>query len=286
MNPYEAMYYFLTLLSLTLVCGLLGVWWAGRGIRNKQHPFVPFGVALVCILPSLLFVSYYLHVFDAPWYYTLRSLPGMDGLAVLSGFGMGVFVQRFAHVLGMQLFPTGENTTKVHFRFFSGLVTCFVAVLWIALVFYKPFLTLYRGPLQNRWNGGVCLQTSPITCGPCAAASILFDYGETVTEKRLAQQAFASRSGTLNWYLARAICSYGYRVTFAAPSTLADVQAPAIIGVKLGHAGHFLVFFGKNKSTGKWIIGEPLNVGKTEISDAEFHQRYTFDHFAMTVKKR
>ncbi len=130
------------------------------------------------------------------------------------------------------------------------------------------------------------MQTSSITCGPCAAASILFDYGETVTEKRLAQQAFTSRSGTLNWYLARAIRSYGYRVTFAAPSTLADVQAPAIIGVKLGHVGHFLVFFGKNKNTGKWIIGEPLNIGKTELSDSEFHQRYTFDRFAMTVKKR
>lgn len=286
MSQYEAMTYLLVIVSLTLAFCILGVWWAGRSIRNKQHPFVSFGVALVCLLPSILFLAYYLHLFDAPWYYTLRALPGADGLAALAGLGLGIYFQRLAHVMGRQLFPTEEASTKVHFRFTSGLFACMASVLWIALVFYKPFFTLYREPVSNRWNGGVCLQTSPITCGPCAAASILFDFGETVTEKRLAQQSFSSNTGTLNWYLARAIRSYGYRVTFSAPQTLHDIKAPAIIGVKLGHAGHFLAFFGKNKSTGQWIIGEPLNVGKTELSDAEFYRRYTFDKFAMSIRKR
>ncbi len=62
MNSYEAMYYFLTLLSLTLVCGFLGVWWAGRGIRNKLSNG---SLICCCVLDRSSFLQALSHA--VPW---------------------------------------------------------------------------------------------------------------------------------------------------------------------------------------------------------------------------
>lgn len=223
-------------------------------------------------LPWALFMAYYAHVVDHVAYYEWRSWPATDLLAGLVGALVGVgcaFAQRDAHSTGMR-------------RTIDGLGVVVVVGLVIA-AFAKPVLQpIPPSFIDVRERDGVCLQTTPSTCGACAASTVLRHLGVTATERELAAEASSTKSGTLNWLLVRALRARGFQVELLAPSSLEDVVPPAIVGVNVGKgAGHFIALLEKDGDD--VVIGEPL-AGRLRLSKAAFAQRYDFDHFAIEVK--
>jgi hypothetical protein len=51
-------------------------------------------------------------------------------------------------------------------------------------------------PLDDRWKGGVCRQTSQATCSPAAAATLLRAHGIEATEAEMARLCLTGREGT------------------------------------------------------------------------------------------
>ncbi|MFT4689105.1 MAG: hypothetical protein ACI9OD_001309 [Limisphaerales bacterium] len=61
----------------------------------------------------------------------------------------------------------------------------------------KPFIgPLPTGSLSNEWENGVCLQSSPSTCGVASMATILQHFGEEVSEPVLAAEPHSYVGGT------------------------------------------------------------------------------------------
>jgi ABC-type bacteriocin/lantibiotic exporter with double-glycine peptidase domain len=113
-------------------------------------------------------------------------------------------------------------------------------------------------------------------------ATILRTYGFPVAEKELAIEAYTSRGGTENWYLARAIRSRGLKADFVIqprehiappPSSLAGVLLP-------GGDGHFIAVM--SESATDVVIADPL-IGRLVISKAELERRYGFTGFFLVI---
>jgi ABC-type bacteriocin/lantibiotic exporter with double-glycine peptidase domain len=146
---------------------------------------------------------------------------------------------------------------------------------------------LPQAHVKDRWQDDVCLQSTPSTCGPCAAATVLRALGDDVTESELAEAARATTSGTLNWLLVRALRARGHTARFRDAATIDEVAPPAIIGVWIGgHGGigHFLAYLGKD-AAGAYVIGEPLK-GRRVLSAGDMARAYRFDAFAIEVVRQ
>ncbi|HEY5959288.1 MAG TPA: cysteine peptidase family C39 domain-containing protein [Polyangiaceae bacterium] len=220
-------------------------------------------VAILLGLPWLVHVVYYTHLFDKPWFYEVRALPGMTTAVGLVAGIVASFLEAKSLNRPLQI------------TFSSALVLLALA---------KPSLVLLpTANLENRWKDGVCLQTSGASCGACATASVLRALGQHSTEAEVAYQSYTTSSGTHNWHLTSYIRSIGLDVRFHAPETIAEVVPPAIIGVRLdGGVGHFLAFLGWDGN--RVVIGEPL-VGRLVLTPDEFRKKYEFAQFAMEVSK-
>lgn len=261
--------------NLMLVPTLLGafsLFWLGRfaaqRITSRPAKFVVFAIGIALAMPGLLFVLYYAHFFDdAVWFYTFRALRFTELAAGGLGFAMGL--------LQGWLEPDtwGE----------SLLLPLALSIL-VFIPFVKPLLSpLDSAELKSRVQDGVVLQSTPSTCGPASAASILRGLGYPATEKELAKESFTSRSGTENWYLARALRRRGLDVQFRVQRSLADpIPSPAIAGVVLpGGVGHFIAILENN---GRQItIADPLD-GKHVLETLTVRDRFNFTGFFMTVR--
>ncbi|MDH3345555.1 MAG: hypothetical protein OEL75_00050, partial [Kiritimatiellaceae bacterium] len=139
-------------------------------------------------LPGFLFSLYYFHWFDhAEWFYEFRSLP----MTELTACGAGLLVGFLA-----ELFKEAE----VPSRFFLIVLLC----LGIMIPYLKPLISpLDFSRFVERWEKGVCLQSTPSSCGPASAATIFKSFGIDVTEREIAKECFSSEGGTENWYLTR-----------------------------------------------------------------------------------
>jgi hypothetical protein len=224
------------------------------------------GIALA--IPGLLFVFYYLHIFDsAAWFYSFRAVPYSE----LSACGLGFI----AGILNSWLQPQtlGEKSLCLG-----------VLLLFTVIPFIKPVLSpIDVDHLQDRFENGVVLQSTFSTCGPASAATILRSLGQVVSEKELARESFTSRGGTENWYLARALRRRGFDVAFQVqPVSSGSIPSPAIAGVVLrGGAGHFIAIL--SDSGGQVTIADPLN-GKHVITKAELTTYYHFTGFFMLIQ--
>jgi hypothetical protein len=109
--------------------------------------------------------------------------------------------------------------------------------------------------------------------------------GKPATEKQLAQESFTSRSGTENWYLARALRRRGVQVRFRLEQDgNKPWPVPSIAGVRLpnsGGAGHFITILGRVGD--KYIIGDPLE-GRLVLSQPALEVDYTFTGFFMVLE--
>jgi len=248
-------------IGATLIASLVGVW-----LRPRPVAWI---AAALCVLPWIAFVAYYTHVFDTANYYEWRSARATDFLAALIGVSAGV-------VAGRAL-PSS--------RVQALLAASAAALVLLAVAFAKPALTrMPKSWIKDTWRDGVCIQSTPATCGPCAAATVLRHFGVDVNESVLADEAQATTSGTLNWLLVRAIRERGFDAEFRDVASIDDVKPPAIIGVKIGSVGHFLAYL-ERQSDGRFVIGEPLK-GRRVIDAAELARVYAFDHFALEIAPR
>jgi hypothetical protein len=237
----------------------------------KYNPLVIAGVLMA--LPGIVFSAYYLRLFgEAVWLYEFRSLPLTELVAGGAGFLAGLLHGRFSseprfrRIAGKRLLPG-------------------VLILGLLMPYAKPIL---RPPawknFQARWSEGVCLQSSESSCGPACAATLLKQFGKAATEKELAAECFTSRSGTENWYLARALRHRGIRVRFWMQESAEEgLPFPSIAGVRLsnfGNSGHFIAVLGQ--ADDKYIIADPLE-GKLLLSKAALQANYTFTGFFMRL---
>jgi peptidase C39-like protein len=261
----------LNLMAIPTILGSLLLFWLGRfvGVRSLSRigklGAVLAGTALA--IPGLLFVFYYLHIFDnAAWFYSFRALPYSE----VSACGLG-FIAGILHSW-TQPQTLGERAL------------CPVTLLFFMVIpFIKPVLSpIDVGQLQDRFEDGVVLQSTPSTCGPASAATILRNFGYPTSEKELAREAFTSRGGTENWYLARALRRRGLDVNFRIQSPdSASLPSPAIAGVILrGGVGHFIAIL--NDSAEEVTVADPLN-GKHVINKSALKTYYHFTGFFLTV---
>lgn len=156
--------------------------------KSLRRVTLPLGAVLA--LPGLLYVLYYTHLFDdALWFYRLRAAPGSEFL----GAGMGLFA--------------GALYRRMQPQTFRGKAAIPAALLLLVVAPYsKPLLApLDLSTLSEACAAEVCLQSTPSTCGPASAATLLRIRRLPASERELARECYTSRTGTELWYVARAL---------------------------------------------------------------------------------
>ncbi|MGA2299144.1 MAG: cysteine peptidase family C39 domain-containing protein [Candidatus Acidiferrum sp.] len=242
--------------------------WLGR--RSSSLVFrtllTLFGVVLA--IPGLLYVFYYAHWFDsAAWFITLRIAPYSELLAAGMGFLAGV-IQSF--------FKPRSFTAKL---VMPGIL--------LAAVFI-PYLKSFLDPvdlrhLHTNCQGESCIQSTPSTCGPSSAASLLINYGVVTSERDLARDSFTSNSGSEIWNLARALQKRGFltRIEIQSPNAISP-PGSSIAGVLLpGGAGHFIAILDRRDDD--FVVMDPLK-GLIATSGWGLRQTYKFTGFFLLVR--
>jgi hypothetical protein len=241
------------------------VYRVAKGTPTKKRILLAL-LAIVAAIPGATFAAYYAHVFPEPsWYYHFRSNTGTELLVVLLGVAGGLVAT---------LLP----------RAILVLPLLGVAAFSIAPII-KPFIgPITAGTLQDEWDGEICLQSTPSTCGAASTATILKQLGVDVTESELAAEAHSYAGGTEAWYLARAARSRGFDVDFVfTPGFTPEDGLPAVVGVRLGSIGHFIPILGQEGD--RFIVGDPLR-GRELLSREELDERYDFTGFHMRIKNK
>lgn len=238
---------------------------SARRIATKSKILIGL-MAIIAAIPAASFAVYYAHELpELSWYYHFRSIAGTELLMVFIGVAGGMVAT---------LIP----------RFLLGIPLFGVAAFSIAPII-KPFIgPIPNGTFKNKWDGEVCLQSTPSTCGAASMATIMKLLGADVTESELAAEAHSYSGGTEAWYLARAARSRGFKVNFEFSHRFSPEHGlPAVVGVRLGSIGHFIAILGQKGD--KFIIGDPLR-GREVLSRQELEQRYDFTAFHMLIKHK
>ena len=219
--------------------------------------------ATIIAIPGATFAGYYTHAFPEPsWYYEFRSWRGTECLLVMVGIAGGLIASLLPRPL---------------------LILCLFGTAAFALApILKPFVRpIPRASLHETWDAGVCLQSTPSTCGAASVASILNGYGVQVSERDLAQDAHSYLGGTEAWYLARAVRARGCDARFRFSSGFdPEIPFPAVAGVRLESAGHFIAILSRQGD--RFQIGDPL-IGRENLSRNEVLDRYVFTGFYMSI---
>lgn len=222
-------------------------------------------LAVILAIPGASFTIYYYHIFpEFDWYYQFRSIAGTEVLIIFVGIAGGLaasLLHRSIRVLPL------------------------LCVLAFAIApILKPFIGPFEeGELRDYWNGEICIQSTPSTCGAASIATILKTFGENVTEPELAAEAHSYRGGTEAWYLARAVRSRGYKAQFQFSSNFpSNIELPALVGVRFGSIGHFIPILERNGND--FIVGDPMK-GKEVIPFERLMEKYDFTGFYMRVAK-
>lgn len=215
-------------------------------------------------VPSILFAVYYLHVLpETEWFYEMRAVRGSEFLAVFAGAAGGFFASLLPRLL---------------------LALPLAGVIGLVLLPYaKPLLSpLDPSIIQDRWKDGACLQSTTSTCGPASLCTILRSFGVEGTEAGVARAAHSYTGGTEAWYLARVARGKGLKAHFEFKNDdIEKAVLPAIMGVRIGGYGHFIVVLGITDGVVTFV--DPLE-GKHSVPMAEFRKRYSFTPFRMVVR--
>ena len=239
-----------------------------RSAKDKplKRRFSLLILALIAAIPGASFAVYYAHALPEPsWYYQFRSIAGTEFLVVFLGVAGG---------LAASLLPR---------------VLLILPLLGVAAFSIAPIIKPFIGPiadndLKDKWDGVVCLQSTPSTCGAASTATILRYLGGAASESELAAEAHSYNGGTEAWYLARAARSRGYDVHFEFASGFSpDGGLPAVVGVRLGVIGHFIAILCQKGDT--FLVGDPL-IGRELLSREDLQKRYSFTGFHMRIKSK
>jgi hypothetical protein len=166
-----------------------------------------------------------------------------------------------------------------------------VALLGVTLArTIAPALATPPGGLMNRWKYSIALQTSPATCSPAAAATVLREHGITATESEMAQLCLTTSRGTTALGLYRGLkrktagTAWDVEPFQLDPASLRKLDGPAVLNVRLDPApgvdprydrlwgwtpgvSHTVVFFGFAPD-GKVNIGDPA-IGREQWLDGD-----------------
>lgn len=240
LNPVQ----FLVYAGALLCC------WLGRHVALRSSRSVATGTAFaVLAIPALVYDLYYLRIWEEPmWLYEVRSWPGSELLAAPAGLLAG-WVQG-----------------RLKDRWRVSLPSVMVLVLASLTVPYVKQLTPPT-ELHEKWRDGICLQSSPSTCGPASAATLLTSFGIPTSEADLARDSFSTYSGTENWYLKRAIERRGIRCSYVwIPPPVAELPCPSIAGLRLTEqSGHFVAIL--SADTDGYLIADPIR-GRSKVTHA------------------
>ena len=225
-------------------------------------------LALGLALPALLFVIYYTHNLDrAAWFYNFRAAPYTELTASGIGFGAGLTAALVSQMSQLREARLLKPLVPVLVVFGTGLI--------LLVPYVKPFVAPLRISLQDKWSDGVCLQSTPSTCGPCSAATLLKHFGINASEHELAQECYSYGGGTENWYIARALRRRGLNTEYViTPPQPEKLRFPSIAGVQgggPGGGGHFIAILGQNGN--RYVIGDPIG-GKSIVTIAQLRARY------------
>jgi hypothetical protein len=163
----------------------------------------------------------------------------------------------------------------------AGRRTVLIATLLGVTLFRAIGPALGRPPdgLMNRWKHSVALQTSPATCSPAAAATLLREHGITATESEMAALCLTTPRGTTALGLYRGLklkaagTSWDVEPFQLDPAGLRKLDGPAVLNVRLDRGrgvdpryerlwgwtpgvSHTVVFLGF-ADDGKVDIGDP-----------------------------
>ncbi|HEY7087771.1 MAG TPA: cysteine peptidase family C39 domain-containing protein [Tepidisphaeraceae bacterium] len=106
------------------------------------------------------------------------------------------------------------------------------------LAMYVPILST-APQMNDRWDHGVCLQTSQASCSPAAAATLLNAYGIKTTEQEMALLCLTSTKGTSMHGLWRGLklktANSGYDVYMFNHASVEDLKGmgPVLLSVEL-----------------------------------------------------
>ena len=222
-------------------------------------------VSVLLAIPGASFAAYYAHALPEPsWYYEFRSWRGTESLLILLGVAGGVV----ASLLPRRLL----------------ILPVFGTAAFAVAPVLKPFVRpIPQETLSDRWDAGICLQSTPSTCGAASVATILSYCGVRVGEKELAQEAHSYAGGTEAWYLARAVRNRGCDARFRFSSGFdPEIPFPAVAGVRLDSVGHFIAIL--SRAGDRFQIGDPL-AGREDLTRNELVDRYVFTGFYMAISK-
>ncbi len=235
---------------------------SARGSSVKARRLLA-ALAVVLAIPGASFAAYYVHVCSEPsWYYQFRSIPGTELLIAFLGVAGGLTASLLPRAILM------------------------VPLLGVGAFSIAPFVKPFVGPLSaealnDKWDGEICLQSTPSTCGAASVATILKHLESNASESQLAAEAHSYAGGTEAWYLARAARVRGFDVRFDFASGFSpEGSLPAVVGVRLGSIGHFIPILGREGE--KFVVGDPLR-GRELLSWQELEQRYDFTGFHMRI---
>lgn len=207
--------------ALLFVLLILAAWKLSGRVDGRFRTAIGIAVAVIS-LPAVLFSIYYLHFFDN-WssFYQFRSFAVTNYYPAALGIPVGWLLRAMDSGI--------TRSTAIA-----------MAAIFVVIPFAKPVVTpLDRAALREVWRNGVCIQSTPSTCGPANVATILSrEFKDPVSERMIAQAAHTTATGTEVWYLAQFLRARGYEVSF---HTRRDAPLPhAIAGTRLGAAGHFV----------------------------------------------
>lgn len=240
---------------------------AYRSFQKKSIRYRAWAWIAACFLalPSVSFSLYYLHLTrEAAWYYEYRSWYGVEYLLIACGVAGGITASLLPRV-------------------------CLVLPLLATVVFsLVPMCKTFLAPIpekafSDQWQQGVCLQSTPSTCGAASITTILAEFGVKTKERDVARAAHSYAGGTEAWYLARVVRSHGLRAHFDFRNAFPGDQAlPALVGVRLGAIGHFIPMLARDSD--RYLIGDPLH-GKEWLTREALEQRYNFTGFCLEVSR-
>lgn len=220
-------------------------------------------ITSVLAIPSASLAVYYAHIFpETKWYYEFRSWPGTEFLVVIVGIAGGVFASVLPRCI---------------------LILPLTGVVLLAIIpAIKPFIgPIPDDSISSLWDGDVCRQSIPSTCGAASTATVLRAFDIDATEAEIAREAHSCASGTEAWYMARVLRSRACAVRFHVAAGFEPKMAlPAIVGVRLGTVGHFIAIL--SCDGGQYLVGDPL-VGPRTFSEKALRRRYEFTGFFMSV---
>ena len=265
-------------LALALFVFWAGYWLMGH-LRSLVSRIAFMFLAVLLAIPAVLLAVYYLHCFDmAVWFFTFRTMPCSE----LTAAGAGVLA-------GMLLALAEQKTRSSVITLPAAFVMLFVLFIGLGIPYVKMLLLpLHDADLtRSVWKDGVCMQSTPSTCGPASAATLLQAQGYAVSERELADECFTSSSGTEIWYLARALQRRGFTTHYLFTRMLPDalpeaLPYPAIAGIAFGpRAGHFIAILGKTPDG--YLLGDPIR-GKVKLTKTNC-AAFTFTGFFLRVQR-